>query len=460
MKISSGLVASELFSDPRFQQAKQQMLEVVREHSEKLTEVKLPDPARKKPYDELIANFAEARGGKLWFPYIGSGVGNGVFVELSDGSVKYDCICGIGPHFFGHSHPMLMEAAMDAAITDTIMQGNLQQNNDSLVLTNALLSASGLDHCFLSTSGAMANENALKIAFQYKSPAGRILAFDKCFLGRTLIESQVTDKPAFRQGLPLTHHIDYLPFYDPAQPELSKQQALDALKKYLQRYPKQHAVMIIELVQGEAGFYYASKDFFLPLIQLAKEHEIIILFDEVQTFARTPQLFAFQHFELEEFADIVTIGKISQVCATLFRTEYKPLPGLLSQTFTGSTASIKAAIAILDALLTGGYYGTNGKIQKVYDYFSQKLNHIAIKFPNAIHGPYGIGSMIAFTPFDGDFLRAAKITQDLFEAGVMTFIAGTNPTRIRFLLPAGVIQESDMDAIALILEQVLAKESL
>ncbi len=79
---------------------------------------------------------------------------------------------------------------------------------------------------------------------------------------------------------------------------------------------------------------------------LCRENHIAVCCDEVQTFGRLPKLFAFQYFGLEDLVDIVSIGKLSQVCATLFRKEFKPKAGLLSQTFTGSTSSLHAARVI------------------------------------------------------------------------------------------------------------------
>ena len=67
----------------------------------------------------------------MYYPYLGSGIGRGALVELADGSVKYDFITGIGVHYMGHNHPALLEAGVDAALTNTVMQGNLQQNVES-----------------------------------------------------------------------------------------------------------------------------------------------------------------------------------------------------------------------------------------------------------------------------------------------------------------------------------------
>ena len=451
-------VGEALYNDPRVAEAKKLLLEAVKSHQQELTQVKPPNPSLKQSYDELLAQFAQYRGGKLWFPYLGSGIGNGALVELLDGSVKYDFICGIGPQFFGHSYPPIMAASIDAAISNTVMQGHLQQNRDSVEISELLIKESKLTHCFLATSGAMANENALKIAFQKKFPAYRVLAFERCFVGRTLATTQISDKPGFREGLPYTLTVDYVPFFDPHQPEESTSRAVATLKKYLQRYPKQHAVMCFELIQGEGGFHSGTKEFYEAIMSILKEHEVIIFDDEIQSFGRTPELFAFQYYGLEKYIDIVSIGKLSQVCATLFRDSVKPRPGLLSQTFTGSTSAIRASIATIKQLTQGGFYGPEGKIAQIHNYFVGKLKKIAEQHPHHIRGPYGIGCMIAFTPFDGETQKTTKFVHDLYDNGVISFIAGANPTRVRLLLPAGVITFEDMDKASAIIEKTLLKQ--
>lgn len=449
------LQAEALRKDPRVAQAKQLLLAAVQEHQNSLTTVRPPNPSLKIGYEEMLTAFAECRGSKLWFPYIGSGIGNGALVELMDGSVKYDFITGIGVHYWGHSHPDIIAASIDAAISNTVMQGHLQQNKDAVDLCHMLTEAAQIDHCFLTTSGSMANENALKIAFQKRFPANRILAFDRGFAGRTLTLAQVTDKPAFREGLPSQVNVDYIPFFDAAHPEESTQRSLTALKSHLARHPKEHAVMIFELIQGENGFYPGSTEFFTALMRLLKDNNITILADEVQTFGRTPSLFAFQHFGLEEFIDIVTFGKLGQVCATLFRKEHRPRPGLLSQTFTSSTAAIRAAKVILHHLIHDDYLGPNGKIAQIHNHFVANLKELAKRHPDYIHGPFGIGAMIAFTPFDGDAQRTTKFVHDLFDAGVMSFIAGSNPTRVRFLVPVGAVTPADIDNATEIIQKTL-----
>ncbi|MEI8365242.1 MAG: aminotransferase class III-fold pyridoxal phosphate-dependent enzyme [Parachlamydiaceae bacterium] len=453
--LSDELVASHLMHDKRVVEAKRLLQEAVADHKKQLTGIRPPCPGLTQTYESMLADMAAYRAGKLWFPYLGSGIGNGPLVELADGSVKYDLICGIGPHFLGHNHPSLLDSSIDAALSNTIMQGNLQQNVDSLELAAQLVKASGLAHCFLTTSGAMANENALKIALQKHYPASRILAFDHCFAGRSITSSQITDKPGFREGLPTNIFVDYVPFFDPDRPEESTAHALEAVRKYIARYPKQHAVMVFELIQGEGGFHTATQHFFTAIMSLLKENKIAIFADEVQSFGRTPELFAFQYLHLQQFIDIASIGKMSQVCATFFTEEYTPKPGLLSQTFTGSTSAIKASLVILNELLHGGYFGPKGKIQQMHTYFVEKLKQIAQQDPYLLRGPFGLGAMIAFTPYDGDSKQVNEFVHRLFHAGVMSFVAGSHPTRVRFLIPVGGMTLRDIDQVIAIISHTL-----
>jgi acetylornithine aminotransferase len=470
------LVAQSLFADPRVQQAKQLLQQAVADHQKQLTAIRPPNPELKLSYDQAIAGFAQARGGPLYYPYLGSGIGNGALVELADGSVKLDMITGIGVHYLGHSHPLLVAAGVDAAIRDTVMQGNLQQNVESVPLAKTLVDlanrtgqAPRIAHAFLTTSGAMANENALKLAFQKHAPASRVLAFSHGFAGRSMALSQITDKAAYRVGLPKVLDVDYVPFLDPAQPEPSAKAAVNRLKEHLHRYPKQHAAMWMELIQGEGGFNAGSREFFLPILNLLKENNVAVWFDEIQTFARTTQPFAFQHFGLGDYVDLLTVGKITQVCATLFTDAYTPKPGLISQTFTASTGAILAAQAILDHLKTPGepasaggssaYFGPDGRIMQVRKRVQSHLDRIRAAHPDWITGPFGEGAMIAFTPFDGSDATAKKLLTALFDAGVIAFLCGGTPTRLRFLPPIAAITDDQLDTACRILEQVLAQHA-
>lgn len=436
------LFADKFKSDPRVREAEKLIQSALQDVQKEITHIRPPQIECKE-----LQEFEKIRGNTLFYPYLGSGIGNGALVELADGSIKYDLISGIGPHYLGHSHPGIVSSQIDAALQDLVMQGNLQQNRESALLSSLLTSLSGFDHSFLTTSGAMACENSLKIAFHKKPHATRVLAFDKTFSGRTLALSCLTDKAAFRQNLPILLNVDYIPFYDPTRPE----ESIRELKKIIRRYPNQHAVMCLELVQGEAGFWVGSQPFFKEIIHVLKEHEIAVWVDEVQTFARTEKLFAFQYFGLDDLVDIVSIGKVSQACATLFRASFNPKPGLLSQTFTASTSAIFASLYLITYALKNEFFGPNGKIAKLYKAFIEGLK----PYNDRLHGPYGIGAMIACTPYDGDHDKVKELAMRLFHNGVITFTAGSHPARLRLLPPIGVLEPEQIQEICHIIGKSL-----
>ena len=456
------VVAPAFFNDARIEQAKKLISEALQEHSSKITDVKPGPAANKEEYEKLLSDFSSLRGGKLFYDYLGSGIGNGALVELADGSVKYDFITGIGVHYFGHSHPGVVSAQIDGAITNTTMSGNLQQNIDSpklfeLILDQANKYGAGFDSMFMTSSGVMAAENALKMVFQKRFPAHRVVAFEKCFMGRTLAVSQITDKAAYRKGLPKSLSVDYIPFYDANNHERSIEMATKHLEWYFNRYPGEYAAMCMELVQGEGGYWVGHEEFFKAICDVCKKHNVSVIVDEVQTFMRTEELFAFQYFKLDKHADMILIGKNSQVCATLYRDDHKPQPGLISQTFTSSGSAINAAYYIINEIANGGYLGKDGKINKLHERFASNLSELNKKYPDKIEGPWGIGAMIGMTVFGGDTQKSKDFTFKLFENGVLSFIAGSAPTRVRFLIPAGAVTESDIDKACAIIEKTLCE---
>jgi len=454
------LHAEQFKNDPRIKQAKELLHQALLDHQRHITAPVKSCEVMTAQYKQRLDRAGQLRGRELFFPYLGSGLGHGALVELADGSVKYDFITGIGVHYMGHSHPMVMEACVDAALEDTLMQGNLQANRISLEVMETLVQLArakkaGLRHCFLTTSGAMANENAFKIIFQRQHPAHRLLAFSKCFTGRSMATSQMTDKPQYREGLPKVLEVDYIPFFDPMDPAGSARRAVELLNSLLEKNKDQYAGMCFELVQGEGGFYPGSGDFFKTLMKVLKENHVAVMVDEVQTFGRTQELFAFQYFGLDEWVDVVTIGKMTQVCATFFTEEFNPRPGLLSQTFTGASASLHACKAILEEMVGNDYLGPDGKIARYSNHFRKRIEELSFKYPQDIHGPFGFGAMVGFTYRDG----AAQVTKNfltrLFEAGVIAFSAGSDPVRIRFLMPVGAVTFEDIDAVCSILEDTL-----
>lgn len=449
----SRLLSDEFFNDEAVKHAFNVVLDRLADYQKKVTGVQGAKAHCRAGFAKLMTVVEQTRG-SLYFPYLSAGLGHGPYVECADGSIKLDFISGIGVHW-SHGDRHLVASSLHAALHDTIMQGNLMQHSGSVALFQKLVSYSGLDAVFLTSSGAMGVENALKLCFQQRFPARRVLAFSNCFCGRTLATASITDKPHYRQGLPAVLDVDYLPFYDPKRPQESTQDAVAQLKTYLNRYPDAYACMKFELIQGEGGFNVGSRSFFVAIMDILKEAGIPIYIDETQTFGRTTSLFAYQMFGLADYVDIVSIGKLSQVCATLYRESFRPKPGLISQTFTSSTAAIEAAKVIVDQLVHQNYLGKTGKIARLHGYFCRKFRALQRHFPAQLGPVRGVGSMIAYSVYDGSMAAAVSFVKACYEAGLMGFVAGRDPAYVRYLLPIGGVSADHIDESLDIVKYVL-----
>jgi 4-aminobutyrate aminotransferase-like enzyme len=431
---------SLLQSHPKFQQGLELILDA-------LTDLQTSTEPAANGYAQQLQRVARLRGRPLFFPYIGSGVGRGVKVRTADGRWLLDFAIGIGVHFFGHSNPDLVRTAVTAAVSDVVMQGNLQANAEYGDLLDVLLSHAGphLTHGWLSLPGAEANENALKLIRYHHQPAHAVIAFRRCFHGRTTTMAEITDRPDYRKGQPTREQVFYLPFYDVANPN-STQETLTALRTILDQNPGLIATCIFELVQGESGFRTAPREFFVPLMELLKERGIAVWIDEIQTFGRTGELFAFQRLDLTEYIDVVTVGKLLQNSALLFRKEYQPDPGLISGTFAGSTVGMAVGRRIVEKLVTENYLGPEGKIAKLEQHTQEGLARLQRDLPGSVRAVSGVGAMWAFEPVKASHEGVKAFLQECYRNGLILYYAGVGegPYRIRMFLPGGALTADEL----------------
>lgn len=466
-------LGEQLHRSPAVKAAAAAMIAELRAKSAQITDVRPPRPELKQSYDALMARAGAVRGRALLYPYLGSGLGNGALVELADGSVKWDMICGIGVHFFGHSDPELSELGILSGLDDTLKHGNLSSNFEPYAFMEMLLGeaakGSKLKHCYLSTSGAMANENALKICFQKNAPASRVIAFKDCFMGRSTTMAQIGDTPDYRQGLPLNVLVDYMPFYNEHEAKRVGEAkyiegAVKQLTEYLDRYPGQHACFIFELVQGEGGFNPGTREYFKALMEVCKARKVIVWDDEIQTFGRLPTMFAYEYFNLGDYVDVFCVGKMTQACATLWTEEMNPKGGLLSGTFTGEGVSFRIGQRVMERLRDGGYYGPQGSITRHHALFREQVQKLIAGHPTwfpAVDGQSelvgGVGGMMKFTPFAGKKDKINALCKACFEEGVILFYCGHGPYHVRMLPPLGVMKEADWPRVFACIERGLAK---
>jgi acetylornithine/N-succinyldiaminopimelate aminotransferase len=199
--------------------------------------------------------------------------------------------------------------------------------------------------------------------------------------------------------------------------------------------------MLFELIQGEGGFKTAPREFFSALMECCRSAKVAVWVDEVQTFARTGELFAYRTLELDEYVDVATVGKALQGSAVLFRKAYKPRPGLIAGTFAGSTVGLAVGTRIIERLESDGYLGADGRIAILDGRFERRLDALRKRLPNAIGERSGMGAMQAFVPFDGSEEIVLAIVHAAFEEGLMVFGAGSHPSKIRMLLPVNTTDE-------------------
>lgn len=398
------------------------------------------------------------RGRPMLYPYIGSGAGRGPYTEVEDGSVKMDLINGIGIHLFGHGHPRVIAAAIRGALADVVMQGNLEPNREYTMFTEKLVSLAGkrsrLKYAWLSTCGTMANENALKMARQKNTPARHVLAFKNAFAGRSTMMAEVTDNPSFKQGLPEYNEVLRIPFFDKKDPK-STENTLNKFKEHVAKHEKDISCFVFEPMLGEGGYQPAPREFFVPLLDFAKSKGIAVWADEVQTFARTGELFAYETLDIGDYVDLVTIAKTAQIGATLYTEEYNPKPGLVAGTFSGATVSMTTGMEMMDMLVNEGYLGANGRIQKIHHRFInglKKLNDTTCK--GLVQEAEGMGLMMAFTPYAGEKEKVDAFLKRLYNNGVIAFTCGKGPIRARFLVPACIL-DADIDVALSIIEKTI-----
>jgi len=454
----STLIGQQIKQSEKLNQLIDQLVQEVSAINHQVKTVQAPKMELAETAKKKIDYAGALRGRPLFYPFIGSGAGRGPFVETEDGSIKLDLINGIGIHLMGHGHPRVIKAALKASLSDIVTQGNLEPNNEYWQMTEKLVKLAGrqsrLKYAWLSTCGTMANETALKMARQKNSPAKMVLSFVNAFAGRSTMMAELTDNPAYKQGLPDYNEILRVPFYDKRDPQ-SSEKALQIMKDHIEKHKGQICAFAFEPMLGEGGYQAAPREFFIPLLELCKANKIAVWADEVQTFTRTGELFAFETLGIGEYIDICTIAKTAQIGATLYTEEYNPKPGLVAGTFSGSTVSLATGMEMIDMLVNDGFLGPQGRVNQIHKRFISGLNRLnETTCKDKAWDAGGMGLMIAFTPFEGKKEQVDSMLKKLYNNGLIAFPCGKDPVRIRFLVPA-IIQDQDIDLALSIIEKTI-----
>ncbi|MCU0958937.1 MAG: aspartate aminotransferase family protein [Pirellulaceae bacterium] len=268
--------------------------------------------------------------------------GEGCYVWDSEGHRYLDFFPGWGCNLLGHCPPRVVQAVQEQVAT-LIHVPNTWHTDVQGRWAQMLAERSFGGQAFFCNSGTEANEAAIKLArLHTPKEKYKIITFEGGFHGRTLGSTTATAQPKYHEGLgPLVAGFVYAPFGD-----------LDAVAA---RIDDETCAIMIEPIQGEGGVRIPTREFLAGLRRLADEHELLLIFDEVQTgCGRTAHWFAYQHFDVTP--DIMTLAKA--LCgglpggALLTTREIAPSlrPGMHAATFGGNPIAARAGIATLETI--------------------------------------------------------------------------------------------------------------
>lgn len=405
---------------------------------------------------------------------IPEGVGNihPLFVEQAsnatitdvDGKQYIDFTSGIAVVNTGHLHPKIVQSVTQQLeqFSHTCFHVVMYENYIKLAeRLNQLAPGNSEKQTLFVTTGAEAVENAIKIARAATKRSG-IIAFSGGFHGRTLMAVALTGKvEPYKKGFgPFPSEVYHAPFPNPLH-GISVEDAISGLNNLFKTdiEASRVAAIIIEPVQGEGGFYPAPVEFMQALRSICDEHGILLICDEVQTgCARTGKMFATEYAGIEPdlmvlakglaggFPLSAVIGKKSVMAAVS--------PGGVGGTYAGSPIAIAAALAALDIIETENLAD---KANHIGEIIGTRLKNMAEKFP-VIAEIRGLGAMIAMELLDENKQPADKLTKEIVnkaaEKGLLLLPCGIYGNVIRILTPL-TIDDTQLTSGLDILEDTL-----
>jgi 4-aminobutyrate aminotransferase/(S)-3-amino-2-methylpropionate transaminase len=421
--------------------------------------------------EAILARKQAAIAGPLGalFPIVAAEARGATITDV-DGNTFLDFTGGVGCLNVGHSHPRVVAAAHEQLDRFSHPDFTIVPYELYVELAERLLERtpiSGPKKAAFFNSGAEAVENAVKIARQ---ATGRqaVIAFEGAFHGRTLMAMSLTSKQhPYKAGMgPFAPEVYRAPFPNPYRwpgPDPAGE-ALELLRRMLTTHvaAENVAAIVFEPVQGEGGFVVPPVEWVRGLRELASEHGIVLVADEVQSgFGRTGKLFAIEHFGIEP--DLIVVAK--SIAAGV------PLSGVLGRadvvdaapdssiggTFVGSPLGCVAALAVLEEL-EGGLLDRGVAIG---ERIRGRFEELKAQF-DQIGDVRGLGPMLAM-----EFVRsrdtkepapeiAAAVRERALQSGLILLQAGVHSNCIRVLVSLVASDEQLDEALDILAAAVAA----
>ena len=324
-------------------------------------------------------------------------------------------------------------------------------------------------HLFFVSGGALAVENGLKTAFDWKirknlekngkKKGTQVIHFNEAFHGRTGYTLSLTN--TFNKN-----KVKYFPKFNwprITNPKLTyplnennlknvkelEKKALDEINKSIKNNTNDIAALIIEPIQGEGGDNHFRADFFKALRKICDEHEIMFILDEVQSgVGLTGKMWAYQNYDFKP--DIIAFGKKTQVCGIMvsdrvdeIKDNVFNIPSRLNSTWGGNLIDMVRCQKYLEVIDEEKLI-KNAEIQgKV---LLEGLEDISGKYPDKISNARGLGLMCAFDCISSE--KRDQLICDLYKNGLI--VIGCGEKTIRFRPPLIISEEEIKNALSII----------
>lgn len=407
--------------------------------------------------------------------------------EKSQGSWIYDRLSGeryldmfsmFGSASVGYNHPYIKskEAWLGkmAVYKPTMSDVYLQEYADFMEVMSRVAIPKELQYCFFVEGGALAVENAMKTAFDWKTRKNWLkgsqdegsvaIHFKQAFHGRsgyTLSLTNTTD-PRKYQYFPLFDwpRITNPKLYFPTTEQNlqltieNEKLALQEIRNGIAKHGDKTACIIIEPIQAEGGDNHFREEFLQELRNICNENDLLLIFDEVQTgIGITGKMWAFQHYTV--VPDVISFGKKTQVCGILANKERLnevenhvfEEGSRINSTFGGNFIDMLRFQLVLEVIEKENLLQN---AIEVGDYLLKGLQNLQTQYPNVVSNARGRGLMCAFDLPNGQIRD--EFRQKLYDKKLIILVCG--PQSLRFRPHLNVTKE-EIDIALQLIEEVI-----
>ena len=384
-----------------------------------------------------------------WYSTLENFIVKGKNAEIwdSEGKRYLDYVGGYAVLNTGHLHPRVVEKVKNQLNDFSHSCFAFAPHENAVKLSEELNKRYPIisdTKTFMVNSGAEAVENAVKIARYYTNKKS-IISFKGGFHGRTYLAMGLTgkDKP-YKEGFgPFPEFVKHA-LYPYLYRDISDDDALASIKDLFKKTlnPDDTAAVVVEIQLGEGGYIPASNYFLKSLREICDYHNILLIFDEVQTgYGRTGEMFGAETVGVNP--DLVTLAKGIAggfpLAAVLGKTELLDTihDAGIGSTFGASPVSCAAALGVLEAFDNENILGNASKQSEMMNSFLKNLMN-----ENEFIGDVrGYGPMIGVEIVENkdsktpNKEKAQEIINNCRDNGLLLVTCGENGNVIRFMGP-------------------------